>query len=419
MLTQTNNEFDAPTYNLNFPAHWAYPGMGPAYQNIGAVMDNVTLTNGQFPIPLIPLANAFYTPGDELEYATASGGLSMNKLWITEPTAGTLIVMDENGNPVTLSTTTLKVIRSGHRNMSGTPIGNLVTLHSPASSGSINPVTSSMGVLQANATLYNDAWKVPITDVPTLVCNTSDDPNLTCVANFMDSLMVHQQIWASPSDSILFGKYCPGCGDASALYYALTPPVGYNGIIDFSAQLGNCKIEITSLLEGGTPAFLYTSGYSAYPPDDYTKLPCITIENEAHQYVASVCMSCETCQTICVNLGIGNPFNPYAIGMLGDWRPERNYVYYDSRTPTFNSSASDIWKNGTFQNISPIWMPGPTWILDTLDPKWTWAKKVTMYDAKGNGIEEQDALGIYSSGLYGYSNSLPTAVSSNAKYKDT
>jgi hypothetical protein len=33
IVTRTNNEFDHPVYHTNYPAWWAYSGMGPAYRN--------------------------------------------------------------------------------------------------------------------------------------------------------------------------------------------------------------------------------------------------------------------------------------------------------------------------------------------------------------------------------------------------
>jgi hypothetical protein len=106
--------------------------------------------------------------------------------------------------------------------------------------------------------------------------------------------------------------------------------------------------------------------------------------------------------------------------MLGDWRPERNYVYYDTRSPALASTTSDVWKTGVYNRFNPIWkLSSGVWSLDTTDDKnWTWASHISMCDAKGNEIEEQNALGIYSSALFGYVKSMPVAQSSNARYKE-
>src|SRR6185312_2167301 len=68
LLTQTNNEFDDPIYNFNYPAHWAYSGMGPAYKNIGTIFNNVVFRDGIMrtsdgqPFPV----ERFFESGDEL-----------------------------------------------------------------------------------------------------------------------------------------------------------------------------------------------------------------------------------------------------------------------------------------------------------------------------------------------------------------
>ena len=47
LLTKTINEFNDPVYSFNYPAHWAYSGMGPAYMNIGAVFNNISFKDGK------------------------------------------------------------------------------------------------------------------------------------------------------------------------------------------------------------------------------------------------------------------------------------------------------------------------------------------------------------------------------------
>jgi len=48
---------------------------------------------------------------------------------------------------------------------------------------------------------------------------------------------------------------------------------------------------------------------------------------------------------------------------------------------------------------------------------WTFASEVTQYSPFGAEIENKDALNRYSSAQYGYNFTLPTAVTSNSKYR--
>ncbi|MEG2069761.1 MAG: hypothetical protein RR034_00085 [Bacteroidales bacterium] len=47
---------------------------------------------------------------------------------------------------------------------------------------------------------------------------------------------------------------------------------------------------------------------------------------------------------------------------------------------------------------------------------WTWTAEITKYNPFNFEIENVNALGVYSSALYGYKNSLVTAVANNARY---
>jgi len=457
LLTQTNNEFDKPVYNFTYPAHWAYDGMAGAYKNIGAVMNNVlTHSTGTFSTPNDATAKAFFAPGDELEISTATG-LSPTKVWVADPKIrlanDSLVLMDNNGKNVNLNTaTTIKIIRSGRRNMASTPIGTIVSLKNPITNDTIK-VNQGISILQAGGSLFTDLWKIPYNSVTRPVCSTVNLRADTCLAQFMDSLITDRKFFATPSDSIWFWKYvhrgtCEA--DSAELYYALSG-IGYyyDEITNFQAELGNSILTISST--NGAPVSLDSLvPYTLASKDSISSQGCLNL----FQYIyhskrilvgyhviqgdtvrmyedstwytetirATACLERTTCHDTCVNLAVDSVFNPYAQGMLGNWRPERNYVYYDSRSPAFTSTKSDIWTNGTFNHFNQMWdVPSSSntiWPLDTNDKNWTWTSRITQYDQKGNEVEDVDALGRYSSALYGYVKSLPVAVSSNAKFQE-
>jgi hypothetical protein len=413
LLTQTKNEFDEPIYNFTYPAHWAYDGMGPAYKNIDAVFSGVNIIGGALP----SFVSSSVTSGDELSYISPTFGLTDTLLWVTQPmSGGPLSVVDKNDSLANLTNVTLKVIRSGRRNMAGIPIGTIESMQPPMNSSTMLAPSSSFDVLQATATTYGDEWKIPVTAVPVLHCDTTTGPSYSCIAKFIDSLIVHHQFFATPSDSIIFGKYCPGCGDSTALYYSLVPPIGYDEIINYTGQLGNCQLDFTS--NSSSPISVYST-HAIYEP---VAGPCIFLHGSEDESYGHICASCEICTNVCSDLSMGKPFNPYTVGMLGDWRPVRNYVYYDLRSPSLTAIQSNIWESGTSMDFSSIWqMPSigsSIWTFNSSDPNWTWSDQMTMYDQKGNEIENKDALQNYSTALYGYLQSLPVAVASNSKYRE-
>jgi hypothetical protein len=149
LLTQTHNEFDHPQYGFTYPAHFAYPEMGSEYTNIGAVV-NAMVSGGT--ISCSPGPSTFFAPGDQVECISPGGYPVDSLLWVTQPQTGDpLVVIDQAGYPVTLyggNTVQLKVIRSGYRNMPGTPIGSVQCMNSPIVGNNI-VINSSSNILQA------------------------------------------------------------------------------------------------------------------------------------------------------------------------------------------------------------------------------------------------------------------------------
>ena len=202
LLTSTQNEFNDPIYQFTYPSHWMYDGVGPAYQNVDAVLSNLTVTAGQITSGLSVPASTYLTAGDEL-YVTSKQTLIPNcviaaaltatfsdtyKLWVIDSAimdGGTpsLFLVDQYGTPFSGNDVSLKVVRSGHRNMSGS-IGSITSLNNPlVSDGSGHyhlQFDSTTGVVQATANELQQVWKVED--------NRRSDVQTACVVSSQDSL---------------------------------------------------------------------------------------------------------------------------------------------------------------------------------------------------------------------------------------
>lgn len=188
IVSRTNNEFNDPVYNFNYPAYWAYSGMAPAYQNIGTVFyqKNIMCINGK----LFNAADGsdfdtkkFFESGDELWVRSAkhvpydpqcavlhpdiSG--KPQKLWVVDASRGKekaegLFLIDKDGVPYTGVIDSLKIIRSGKRNMSAASAGSILSLVDPVrevSPGNFKIVIdSATNVIHTTATSYKDLWQV-------------------------------------------------------------------------------------------------------------------------------------------------------------------------------------------------------------------------------------------------------------------
>jgi len=436
LLTQTNNEFNKPIYSFTYPAHWAYDGMGSGYENIGQEVTVITNTNGQ--ITTAPTSPAsYFAPGDEIEYY-GLGGLSSTKGWVTCPTPTSYAIMDVYGHPISMPSPgyLVKIIRSGRRNMASAPIGKVESMVSPLTAG-LNSLSASTDILQASATTYNNLWQIPYNSVETPVCVTTTTHSDTCLAVFLDSMLIYHKLFAIPADKVFMGNYLSRIGicdaDYTNQYYALSEPVGEDYMSSFQAVLGNKTLTIYSV--SGMP--INFDSLTTYYEHCYNGPvgPVVTIRDSISAggclnlfergvcnppVMATACLSTTICHDSCENLAVNNVVNPYAQGILGNWRAEANYVYYYSRSPSLSATTSNIWNTGVFNRFTPAWTgSGVPWTLSgTADSAWIWSSQVAKYDQKGNEVEDVDALDRYSSALYGYVGSLPVAVSSNAKYKE-
>ncbi len=148
LLTKTTNGFNDPVYSFTYPAHWAYDGMGQAYLNIGAVFGGVSFANGVS--SAITDAKSFFAEGDEL----AAGA---NKYWVTQVNTGNIQIVDAQGGKPSLASGTVKIIRSGRRNMASTPVGSVVSKTDPRAGGIAN-LSEQTQIISAEAVEFSDRW---------------------------------------------------------------------------------------------------------------------------------------------------------------------------------------------------------------------------------------------------------------------
>lgn len=184
LVSKTNNEFKAPVYNTNYPAHWAETGMEPAYKNIGVTYDNIIFRNGRLENPDVDMS--LFESGDELlvidkaKYGVLAWPCTdgtpcerlpqsyENHIWALDMrkdpnnTTKEFIFIDRNGTPYNGGSVWFKIIRSGKRNLVGASLGSVVSQNNP-----IAPVSgvdklvigNNTNVINTAAALYKEKWK--------------------------------------------------------------------------------------------------------------------------------------------------------------------------------------------------------------------------------------------------------------------
>ncbi|NOT50233.1 MAG: hypothetical protein HOP10_03040 [Chitinophagaceae bacterium] len=197
LVTETNNEFNKPVYSFNYPAHWAYKGMQGAYKNIDAVYEHIRFQNGKLTTPGFDL-NVFES-GDELyikDYSSKGAieepgcypsgpiqyipkptdpenpALFVRKIWALDMTKDPnntekkFLFIDKEGNPYSGGDVTIKIIRSGYRNLVDASAGGFTSLVSPiretsAGSGVFKLFTDDeTKIINTTANTFKENWRV-------------------------------------------------------------------------------------------------------------------------------------------------------------------------------------------------------------------------------------------------------------------
>jgi hypothetical protein len=139
ILSSINNNFNKPVYDYKIPAHWVYKQMGPAYQNLeieykGTQSPPVTeLISGtdHYDFTVANSAVPMLIKGDEL-LVTIGSHKNLKAVVSDIGSSNTTIHLVNNFNAAITGSCSIKVIRSGNRNILSAVAANYKTLeHSP------------------------------------------------------------------------------------------------------------------------------------------------------------------------------------------------------------------------------------------------------------------------------------------------
>lgn len=169
LMTKTQNEYKDDIYNLTYPAHWAYGGMGLASENWGAEFDSKINADGNL---MFDGLDGILRDGDELRITPTPSGRSNKSRWwvyyINSETQKFYHVEDEQGRTFTgndASSTIfhIKVLRSGSKNMQNVPIAQITSKSLPivtiGGKKYVRGVNQNQNILNASNSVYSESWK--------------------------------------------------------------------------------------------------------------------------------------------------------------------------------------------------------------------------------------------------------------------
>ncbi|WP_341840866.1 hypothetical protein [Chitinophaga caseinilytica] len=124
-------------------------------------------------------------------------------------------------------------------------------------------------------------------------------------------------------------------------------------------------------------------------------------------------------ETICFSAVTDTSVNPYAAGILGNWRPHRTYAYYGERKESDPQAATNIRTDGTYKDFLSFWKKQSNgWKAQYDTTRWVWNSESTIFNKKGFELENRDALNRYNSAIYGFEDALPMAVVQNSMLRE-
>ncbi len=388
LLTVVENEFERPVYTYNFAAHWAYEGMQGAYKNQGARF-GVETTDGSGILDVTD-GDDYFFPGDEVMYIPDAGGAG-TMLWVEDVTGDDIHLIEEDGgDAVSYAAGTFIIHRSGRRNLQSVSNGVIVSLS--------NPVTDR------NFPLF-EAFNA---------CTTSITANPTDLEDFYVDCATGEErdIRFSISDDIITIIDLDGGCEAFLTFpdeVLVDLPDAFTWDLHYSGGIVTATKTIDSELVTHTLTWTDNSGCFQLCMDDVLHASAVRF---AENWSSSTTGHQQEINFADAGLTVTST-NDYKYGLRGVWRTHSNYLYQvDRKQSIASASKTDISKDGTYDNFVLY-----NWEIAAQDNTlWAFVSAVTRYSPYGYALETRDALGIYSSVMYGYDNTKQTAAAANSQY---
>ncbi|WP_330444449.1 hypothetical protein [Flavobacterium sp. C4GT6] len=176
LLTETINSFNDKYYSFNFPAYWAYDGMGQAAKNLGLIwnLKRVYGATGKYKLASSGTAykaSDYLASGDEIWVMPDDS--DEFKAYIADIDEYNATLITEQGvlvNSDMLDTGSFKVIRSGFRNMQTASMASVTSMVNPLYNGTTlkgniifpaiysSTTSSAYKIVSAAAIEYSDTW---------------------------------------------------------------------------------------------------------------------------------------------------------------------------------------------------------------------------------------------------------------------
>lgn len=363
VMSKVNTAHEKPVYTYNRPAYLDYKGMGGSWQNEGLILLTATISSGIY--------NNFndypFIEGDELLLN------SNQSAWVTAVNGDEVEIRDAS-NALVNSSGSLKIVRSGYRNLLGV---------SNASVAALYDVSTDISRIEKN---LEKIFLGITNDVSTISIEKCDGQSYIVPLDLSNTTINIDNVEAGQIELIETGN--------------LNDPMTYLGnyILDIGGKKGvikNLSGDFLGACEGVLSA--QAGRFASDWIYNYTDAGNPIIDDTP------------------TNLDYSATINPYRYGQSGVYRAESALAYQTDRTQSGETTTyeTNIAEDGTFNSFSYF---NPYDDTDYDGEGWAITNTITKYDPYGFELENKNPLDQYSSALYGYDHSLATAVGVNSSY---
>lgn len=415
ILTSITDDYDNPLtasndreiYTFQYPAHWYYSGMEPAYKNYRLEYKG-DLNNIPYALDLFEVGDVIWD-GSQHTFVTQVYENSINRVY-------------SNNTPVPLGGLgKYLIIKSGKKNQQSASSGKLVSLKNPI------PIISSYNWVN----LFSSKYDSIITHNSIVANSVLSDYSVTPLElgsiklcngeKFFLTIKFMENRWLFEvyKDSLLTNRYC----FLDYIFYD-TPNHIYAKDVKFNI-LGDKTLCVS--YPGIRLRMVKVKLFESC--NDLFKA-CMdgVLHADATEYKDKWIYRKEFTSGFSTTF---NALNAFLKGEQGIWRVKRVNSYFVERKQneidTLNVfGKTNIGYDGTYKRFIPFdWERVYNGFIGNAnnvqsDDGWRWAAEIPEngYSPYGFEIENVNALGIYSSALYGYKNSLSTMVAQNAAYNE-
>lgn len=464
LILGSEEKFGDFRYSTNLPAHWMYPGMGPAFENMGLRLNGESVTGG-----ILNISNApdLFRIGDELAFfptgeveAVAIGEDAVTRpaaairVWALDVFPNSVSLIDANGQPID-DTGDLQLTRSGKRNLLSSKAGTVVTGDYPVTPAPGAPTFNFERVLDATAQEFDTHWQSYLgfhIEIPENTCSCTDATDLQgyplrlALRDFIASDVLNGLPNEGARPMGFYSNLLEGDFNESSTVFHYTNHGSLVEVIATDTITNNsCTITIASEDGSTIPDIVSASDptewlpFDTYSCDGTNRIRTVLsgqgqVSVNVPVIISTDCLNFLDCTEVFpvefpdVTCGIspGAVVNPFTTGIYGNWRAEAAYRFLTDR-----GNSGILKEQGYFEDFYPFFngtaSDGPAPVNGvTFGPagtgseagSWQEAAKSEVIDPFGRQLQSRDALGIPSASVYGYFFQLPIAMAQRSHHQD-